>query len=448
MKKPIYVFDWRQNILQNFVKTFIHFFYDKVTVVGANKVPDDKPVILAINHQNALMDALNVICALKGPSVFMTRADVFKSGKIAKMLRFFKMLPIYRIRDGIKSLQNNDAVFEESIGIMEGKGRLGILPEGNHFGERNLRVLKKGIARIAFQAEERNNFELDIQVIPVGLDYSHYINFGADLLVQFGDPISIRDFKELYQEHNQRGMQAFLAELRKKMIPLMLHINDSDSYNEIEALKDIYINDKRAKRILRDNHKKILDESQFISNKIIGFKDSHPDDFEKLGKIALDIKDDIKTLGIRNWVIARKRHYWLGIIFNIFLSILLAPFFVYGFVTNFLPFYIPVIATRKVKDPQFVSSIRFVASMITFTLFYLIYLILLLIFIKPWFLSVGILISIVLFGVLSFRYFIGIKKTWSNLRVAIWKISKNEKWFTLRQKWDFAIDKLSEIITE
>jgi 1-acyl-sn-glycerol-3-phosphate acyltransferase len=105
MKKPIHEFDFWQNIVQNYVKTYIHFFYDKVTVVGSNKVPKDKPVILAINHQNALMDPLNVICALKGPSVFMARADVFKSEKIAKILRFFKMLPVFRIRDGIKSLQ-------------------------------------------------------------------------------------------------------------------------------------------------------------------------------------------------------------------------------------------------------------------------------------------------------------------------------------------------------
>ena len=171
MKKPIHKFDFWQNVLQQYTKLYIYTFYDRITVVGRDKIPTNKPVILAINHQNALMDALTVICSLKGPSVFMARADIFQSKTIAKILRFFKILPIFRIRDGIKNLQNNDAVFEEAVELLVDNGRLGILPEGNHFGERHLRVLKKGIARIAFQAEERKNFSLDIQVVPVGLDY-------------------------------------------------------------------------------------------------------------------------------------------------------------------------------------------------------------------------------------------------------------------------------------
>ncbi len=370
MKKPIYQFDFWQNIIQNYVRIFIYTFYDKVTVVGREKVPKNKPVILALNHQNALMDPLTVICSLKGPSVFMARADVFKSKTIAKILRFFKVLPIFRIRDGIKSLQNNDAVFEEAVGIMEGKGRLGILPEGNHAGVRRLRVLKKGIARIAFQAEERHDFNLDVQIVPVGLDYSNYINFGADLLIHYGDPLPISDFKDLYLENPQKGMNALMQELRERMIPQMLNIDDLEHYDEIETLKDIYIQHLLAKRKLRDNHHEIIEKSQIISDQIIEFKNSSFDEFEKLGKTALEIKESNRAMGIRYWVSAKKRHYWLGIILNHILLIALFPFFIYGFVTNFLPFYIPVLISQKIKDLQFISSIRFATAMITFLLFY------------------------------------------------------------------------------
>lgn len=448
MKKPIHHFDFWQNILQQYVRTYIYFFYDKVTVVGREKVPTDKPVILAINHQNALMDPLTVICALKGPSVFMARADIFQSKAIAKILRFFKVLPIFRLRDGIKNLQNNDAVFEEAVGLLEGDGRLGILPEGNHFGERRLRVLKKGIARIAFQAEERNNFSLDIQVVPVGLDYSHYINFGSDLMVRFGDPFPISDFKELYQENEQKGMNAFMQELKERMVPQMLNIDDSDYYDEIEALKDIYIQHLLALRKLKDNHKDIVEKSQLITNKLIKLKNDKFEEFEKLGKTALGIKDAVKEMGLRNWVPARKRHYWLEIILNTMGLLVLFPFFVYGFITNFLPFYIPVLASMKIKDPQFVSSIRFAVAMVTFLLFYTTYLILLLIFVNPWILGLGIFVSIFLFGILSFRYFVGVKKTFAMLKVSIWKLRKNDAWMNLKYNWNNTVDKLSKYIID
>jgi hypothetical protein len=392
------------------------------------------------------MDALTVICSLKGPSVFMARADIFQSKTIAKILRFFKILPIFRIGDGIKNLQNNDVVFEEAVELLVDKGRLGILPEGNHFGERHLRVLKKGIARIAFQAEERKNFSLDIQVVPVGLDYTHYINFGADVLINFGDPISIADFKDQYQENAQKGMNAFMQELRERMIPQMLNIEDSEHYNEIETLKDIYIHHLLANRKLRDDHEHIVEKSQQIINQLIELKSREPETFNNLGKTALHIKDNIKELGLRYWVAAKKRHWFFEIIVNFFVLVVLFPVFIFGFVTNIIPFFIPVLASRKIKDPQFVSSIRFGAALVTFLLFYLIYLVLLLVFVKPWLLALGLMASIFICGIVSFRYYVGFRKTFAKLKVIFWKLTNNDNWLNLKYNWDATVNKMDDFI--
>ena len=62
----------------------------KLRAIIKKNIPKGKPVIFAINHQNALMDALTARAAMKGQPVFMTRADIFKKPAIAKILRFFK----------------------------------------------------------------------------------------------------------------------------------------------------------------------------------------------------------------------------------------------------------------------------------------------------------------------------------------------------------------------
>jgi 1-acyl-sn-glycerol-3-phosphate acyltransferase len=443
---PIHKFDFWHSVLRNYVDFYLYTFYDKVTIAGKNKIPKDKPVIFTINHQNALMDALTVLCTLKGQPVFMARADIFQSKIVAKILRFFKILPIYRIRDGIKSLQNNDAVFEEAVGVLEAGKYLVILPEGSHFGERRLRALKKGIARIAFQAEERNNFELDIQIIPIGLDYSHYINFGADLLVNFGDPFPISKYKDLYLENNQKGMNTFLQELREHMINQMLHVNDTENYNEIETLKDIYINHLLAKRKLRNNHVKIIEKSQEIVDNAVELKKTNLDKFKEIGKQALDIKDLLRDLKLRYWTVAQKRYFWMGIILNYLLLAILSPLFIYGFVVNILPFYLPVIASHKIKDPQFVSSIRFGVSLITFTLFYLIYLILLLIYMETWYWTLSVLITFLLSGIFSFRYYVAFKKNIAKTKINIWKLTKNKKWKELKNKWDNVVSEMEHIV--
>ena len=111
---------------------------------------------------------------MKGQPVFLARADIFKNKFIASLLYFLKILPVYRIRDGFSNLKANDEIFRKTIDVIRNKNGLVILPEGDHAGFRRLRQLKKGICRVAFQAEEAMDFNLNIKIIPVGLEYTNY----------------------------------------------------------------------------------------------------------------------------------------------------------------------------------------------------------------------------------------------------------------------------------
>lgn len=81
-----------------------------------NQFPKKAAIIFAPNHQNALLDALRY-CLLFLKRCIYTRADIFKKKMVAKILRFLKILPIFRIRDGYESLTYNDAVFNEAMGV-------------------------------------------------------------------------------------------------------------------------------------------------------------------------------------------------------------------------------------------------------------------------------------------------------------------------------------------
>ncbi|MBP1667276.1 MAG: putative 1-acylglycerol-3-phosphate O-acyltransferase, partial [Bacteroidetes bacterium] len=161
-------------------------YYRKVIVTGRENINPDDHLIFAPNHQNALMDALAVVYALKTQPVFLTRADIFKKKFVSAILYYLKMLPVYRIRDGYNSLKGNEEIFEKTIKVLRNKNGLVILPEGNHEGFRRLRQLKKGICRIAFQADEASGFRLKIKIIPVGLEFSHYTRYRQVLTVAFG----------------------------------------------------------------------------------------------------------------------------------------------------------------------------------------------------------------------------------------------------------------------
>lgn len=436
MDKPIQKYSIGYNILRAYVTFYLRMFYKKTTVIGTENIPDDKPVIIVINHQNALMDALTVLSVIKRQPVFMARADIFKSPMAAKFLRWIKILPIYRIRDGVKSLQNNEAIFEEAIGVLHDKKVLGILPEGSHGDQKRLRILKKGIARIAFKAEERKDFSLDIQIIPVGVDYTHYINFGGKLLINFGKPFNLSAYKEAYEENEQKGMNAFMVDLRERLLPQMLHVNDSENYDGLKALLDCYMLDQEKNHNLKANHLDEVKLQQKVSDQLIELKGSNIDSYSAYIEKGKKLAETVIKLNLRTWVLAKEKYSFAMILLARFFQLLLFPAYLYGFITNILQFQIPVYLSRGVKDTQFLSSMRFGLALVTFTLLYFIYFIILLAFSPSFLIALAISATIPLAGILSFKYYRWFKKTSAKFRNNKLRRKNNSDWIEMRKYYE------------
>ena len=436
MQKSIQDFSFGYTLLKHYSRFFVRKFFKTTTIVGLDNIPKNTPVIITPNHQDTLMDALCIIYNVHGRAVFMARADIFgKSKLITNILRFLKILPLYRIRDGVKELKNNDASFEEAVGVLEARQKLVVLPEGSHVGERRLRQLKKGVARIAFMAEERNNFELGIQIVPAGLDYTHYINVGARFMVQYGKPIPVAKYKDLYHENPQKAMAALMDDIRTGMLPLMLNLDNEAEYKTLETLDDIYINDfyhgKQSRR--RIKHTEILAKKQQMGEKLLAFAQSQSAEYENVKQMASEFKTLLDKLNLRLWTVAKDSYSTVGIVINRLLQLALLPVFIAGFVPNILPFALPMHFSRGIKDPQFLSSVRFVISVVLFLLFYLIYLIPLLIFLPKWWMAILLEVAMLYLAELAFRYCVWFFKTTARARVNRFRRRKNADWLRLTE---------------
>jgi len=91
-----------------------------------------------------------------------------------------------------------------------------ILAEGHTVHEKRLRPLRKGTARIALAAQEKYP-ELDIQLIPVGVNYTYADRFRSELMIHFGDPIPVRDHLPAYKANAPGGMKEITEALRKEL---------------------------------------------------------------------------------------------------------------------------------------------------------------------------------------------------------------------------------------
>lgn len=223
--------------LKLYVYIASYLYFRKLRVVGKNNIPSKGPLIFAINHQNALLDALLLsVIAWRSPH-FLTRADVFNNGIVNKFLRGLKMLPIYRIRDGYDSIKKNEATFEAANQILQKGGVVGIFPEGSHSLNYKVRPLKKGVARIAFMAEENANFNLNTQIIPIGIQYENHFLPEGRTLITFGKPIQVGDFNESYQADKNKGIEGLIAELHKRLKALVLNIDGPDYEKTLSKYK-------------------------------------------------------------------------------------------------------------------------------------------------------------------------------------------------------------------
>jgi 1-acyl-sn-glycerol-3-phosphate acyltransferase len=412
------------------VANFWHnnFFYRRVIVVGRDNINPNDFLIFAPNHQNALMDALAVLFTIKGQPVFLARADIFKSKFIASILYFLKILPVYRLRDGFVNVKGNDIIFDKTIEVLKHRNGVVILPEGNHEGIRRLRQLKKGICRIAFQADEATGFSLNIKIIPVGIEFTNYSRVRQVLTVVYGKPIEISQFYDSYRENPQRAMNELRSLLSSEMEKNMVHIESDEDYEAIDELRSLingkYSDDVRMPKLFRD---------RILINKLNRLKSSVPETYARICDLSLRIKEKAKNLKTDYRLLEKKRHPFFAILLGVIGLIISFPLFVFGFIFNFVFLQIPNISIKKVIDIQFHSSIRYAISLVLAIVLLPLYLILSFVLISPWWLSILIFISIPLSGLFAWSYYLLSRRIRGGLRIRS-MIRRNDEDFLLLKK--------------
>jgi len=375
-------------------------FYRKVVYVHREKVCLQDHLIFTPNHQNALMDALAVEFSFKSQFVFVARSDIFKKKFIARILYFLKILPVYRIRDGYESLKKNEMIFKKTLDIIRNKNGFVILPEGNHAGFRRLRALKKGFARIAFQAEEASGFSLDIKIVPVGINYSNYENVRSDLLVVFGDAFSVSEFYEAYRSHPAKAYNQIKAKLSERLKPLMIHV-ESPFYDACDFFRKAYRNEACRQMALDSStlYDKFKAEKEIIA-RLNRFETKEPEAMEKLADSVNEYSNMLKEMKLRDI----KSVSAFSLLGKKLLLLIASPLFLYGYINNLFPWLITTLYPEKIKDPQFRSSVKFALSSLAFPLFYLIQtLVVFLLFHQPW-LALAYFVSLPLSAAIAWNY--------------------------------------------
>lgn len=418
-------------------------FYRKIIIMGTENINPDDHLIFASNHQNALMDALAVLYTHKGQPVFLARADIFRKRIIASFLYFLKILPVYRIRDGFSALKANDDTFLKTIDVLRNKNGLVILPEGDHAGYRRLRQLKKGICRVAFQADEATGFTLKIKIVPVGIEFSNYSRFRQVLTVIYGKPLEVSEYHQLYREAPEKALNELRNKISAELKKVMVHIESVEDYEAIDELRSI-INGKYSDCI---NPPKIYRDRELI-DKLNKLRSSDPGKYSRICSLSLKVKEKAKNLNITYRLLEKKKHPLGWLIGGLAGLLVTLPVWFFGNIFTLTFLTLPELEIRKIKDLQFHSSIRFGLSLALAFIFMPVYLIICLIIFSPWWLALIIFMTIPVAGIFAWNYNLLFRRIIGGFRLKHYIGNKDPDYLALRGNYTELITLVSGLNNE
>ena len=353
-----------------FVDWAVRTSYRKFQVEGLENIPKDGSVIWAANHTNALMDPLVMLASTPEQKVYVARADIFKKKAAVKWLRFLKIMPIYRIRDGIEAVKKNDEAIAMATDVLLDGVPFVIYPEATHRPKHSLLKLSKGIFHIALSVCDKMQEERPVYIMPIGIEYGDYFRFRSTVLVNFGKPFNVTEFVKENSELPQPVQMVKMRELlTEKMAQQIVYVPDDEDYDATwEYAKLKAGNPRYFRNTLKDIEEKTgrklkgLLKNQAVDRKavqdVLDLKESDPEAARNL----LDKVEKLRIWRIQNGVsvnaIANNKRVIAAHV-NIVLALIGLPYYPFCAVVSSI-MWIPILCIlRGIKDDAFYNTVRF-----------------------------------------------------------------------------------------
>lgn len=426
-RKRIYDKDLTYDILRNWTDWGIRHSYRKVEVHGEENLPTDGALLLTPNHCNTLMDALVMLRAYNGSTVFGARADIFNNPFVAKIMYFLRILPMVRQRDGLRNVLKNKDTQEVIVETLENGVRFCMFPEGKHRTKHSLQVLGKGVFRAALAANEKFGSERPIYIVPVGIEYGDYFRYRSTSLVNYGNAINVTEFVKTHDvENDVQIIEPLRKELTSRMSELMTFISDDENYEAKWALLKM-LSIAGSKKGYGDCGSSLYEDMLRNREIALDIEKAIEDKPEKMAEILEEVKEfeaGRKKKGISIYAFKKRSNPVLSVIGKGIAALLGLPYFIFGAITS-LPMWAAAEFIRgKVKDKAFRNTVSFGVKIALTVLLTPIYAVLAFC-LAPWWLALALLVLWIPTYSYFYDYIEGCRRWFSDIRLLsnkkLWK---------------------------
>ena len=362
------------SLIQKISVLAIKLFFNQISIQNKQIVLNTSPIIFVANHPNFFMDPLIIGSYCPRQLYFFAKSTLFNSPLKKRILTRLNLVPVYRKTDDKENMGGNVNSFNKGYKILENNGAFLIFPEGISVGKRVLEKLKTGAARIGLEAELKNDFYLNIVIIPIGLSYSDQVRFRSNIMIRFGSPIELSKFEKEYKTNEVKTVKKVTLIIEKSLNNLTNYYQTDQIEDIVQGLELIYKMELMTELGMEvDNKNDDFIISKILTDAVQWYKDNEPALIIEFREKLNEYIDLLKQLDIRDEFldpVRQEKRGW-GKTKTILFLVIGSPLFIWGIITNYIPYILPrVLVEITNKDQSEEASWKLIYGFIFFVFYY------------------------------------------------------------------------------
>lgn len=408
-----------RRVIVALVRLALRIYFQRIEVTGVEHVPLDTPVIFVLNHPNALVDPVFLLCLAPRDVSFLAKAPLFRMPFIGYLVKELDSLPVYRHQDQGADVTKNQETFIAARKLLARGGTIGICPEGVSHDDPGLKPIKTGAARISLAAVSTGEVK-DLKIVPAGLYYTSKTSFRSDALLYFGNPIDVEPVTlEPDGTPPRDAVRRLSSQIEKALREVILdaqHEEELQTTARAERIFSSASNDGEAESLKDELHL----QQRFIKAYPI-VQRRQPERLRRLETRMMRFEEELNQAGVDPEELSppgSTLRVFAAIVRRVILFLLMLGPALIGAVTHYPAYKLGgFLATRFARDSDdVISTIKIISAMLLFPLTWIILAVVAYVY-SGWLLAVLTLLVIPFCGYVAIVFFEELDKSIAGLRV-------------------------------
>src|SRR6185369_11533930 len=118
-----------RRVIVALLRLSLRIYFQRIEVTGLEHVPPETPVIFVLNHPNALVDPVFLLCLAPRQVSFLSKAPLFRMPAIGYLVKALDTLPVWRRQEEGEDVSKNQGPFVAARKLLARRGTIGISTE-------------------------------------------------------------------------------------------------------------------------------------------------------------------------------------------------------------------------------------------------------------------------------------------------------------------------------